>query len=76
MRPENTAVLVTAGPYRISRNPMYAGLLIAWGLWLGNALGLVLLPMLVAYLNRFQIEPEEKFGEAFIAYKRTVRRWI
>lgn len=84
MRPENAAVLVTTGPYRISRNPMYAGLLIALaglGLYLANALGFLLLPMLVAYLNRFQIGPEEavlaeKFGEAFEAYKRSVRRWL
>jgi protein-S-isoprenylcysteine O-methyltransferase Ste14 len=84
MRPENAAVLVATGPYRISRNPMYAGLLIAlggWALHLGNALGFVLLPLLVVYLNRFQIGPEEKalegkFGESFSAYKRRVRRWI
>jgi protein-S-isoprenylcysteine O-methyltransferase Ste14 len=84
MRPHNTTTLVTIGPYRVSRNPMYVGVLTvlgAWALFLGNMLGFLLLPLLVGYLNRFQIGPEErvlegKFGEAFIAYRRTVRRWI
>jgi protein-S-isoprenylcysteine O-methyltransferase Ste14 len=63
---------------------MYVGLLAvlaAWALHLGNALGFLLLPVLVAYLDRFQIGPEErvlekKFGATFVAYRRTVRRWI
>lgn len=84
MRPHQTSALVTRGPYRISRNPMYVSLLAvlaAWALHLGNALGFLLLPLLVAYLDRFQIGPEEKvlegkFGEAFAGYKRTVRRWL
>ncbi len=84
MRPENATTLVTTGPYRISRNPMYAGLVVAlggWGLHLGNALGFVLLPVLVVYLDWFQIWPEEAilaktFGEAFAAYCRKVRRWL
>ncbi|HEX8963646.1 MAG TPA: isoprenylcysteine carboxylmethyltransferase family protein [Rhodocyclaceae bacterium] len=84
MRPHDTATLVTTGPYRVSRNPMYVGVLAAlaaWALFLGSALGFVLLPLLVAYLNRFQIGPEErvlagKFGEEFVAYQRAVRRWI
>lgn len=84
MRPHKTTALVITGPYRISRNPMYVGVLAvlaAWALHLGNVLGFLLLPLLVAYLDRFQIGPEEivlegKFGEAFAAYRRRVRRWI
>jgi protein-S-isoprenylcysteine O-methyltransferase Ste14 len=84
MHPGNASALVTTGPYRYSRNPMYVGMLTAlaaWALYLGNTLGFLPLPALVAYLNRFQIGPEEralegKFGEAFGAYKRAVRRWV
>jgi protein-S-isoprenylcysteine O-methyltransferase Ste14 len=37
--------------------------------------------LFVTYLNRFQIRPEERaletiFGEAFIDYRRRVRRWL
>lgn len=84
MRPDKTSVLVTRGPYRFSRNPMYVGVLTvlaAWGLYLGNLLGFLLLPLLVAYLSRFQIGPEErvlegKFGAGFDAYRQSVRRWL
>ena len=63
---------------------MYAGLLcvLAGGaLALGNALALLAPAAFVAYMNRFQIRPEEralreKFGVAFDAYARAVRRWL
>ena len=48
---------------------------------LGNALALLAPAAFVAYMNRFQIRPEEralreKFGVAFDAYARAVRRWL
>lgn len=83
-RPHEASAFVCSGPYRLSRNPMYACLLIwllAWGVFLAEAVAFVLIPAFVAYLNRFQILPEErvlaeKFGPAFEAYKRNVRRWL
>ena len=39
--PSKASKLVSSGVYQYSRNPMYLGmllLLLAWGLWLGNAL--------------------------------------
>lgn len=83
-RAERTSALVTTGVYMRSRNPMYVGMLsvlAAWGVYLGNVLAFALLPLFVAYLNRFQIEPEErvlaeKFGDEFTAYRDAVRRWI
>jgi len=46
-----------------------------------NALALVLIPLFVAYMNRFQIRPEERalaslFPSEFAAYKAQVRRWL
>lgn len=84
IKPESSTTLVVRGVYRFTRNPMYLGflgLLAAWVVWLGNASGLLTLPAFVAYMNRFQIRPEEaalqkRFGEAFVAYTRRVRRWI
>jgi protein-S-isoprenylcysteine O-methyltransferase Ste14 len=84
MKPEAASTLVVDGVFRLSRNPIYLadlGLLLAWGLWLANVAAFVLLPLFVAYLNRFQIEPEERalearFGAAFAEYRGCVRRWL
>ena len=77
-------VLVTRGPFRISRNPMYLGLIF---LLLGVAFYFGTLPFFLATIAQFSILnfifipfEEEKmarqFGEAYAAYKHTVRRWI
>jgi protein-S-isoprenylcysteine O-methyltransferase Ste14 len=81
---DRASSLVATGIYRITRNPMYLGMLLAlsgWALYLGHAAGLLLLPAFVLYMNRYQIAPEErvlaaKFGESFAAYRRSVRRWV
>jgi protein-S-isoprenylcysteine O-methyltransferase Ste14 len=84
MHPEAASAIVTTGVYRLTRNPMYLGFLlalIAWTIFLGNV-ALALIPVLfVAYMNRFQITPEERalrarFGEPYAAYVRSVRRWL
>jgi protein-S-isoprenylcysteine O-methyltransferase Ste14 len=78
------ALVVTGGVYRISRNPMYLGFLLAlagWAVYLSNAAAAGLLPAFVAYMTQFQIKPEErallaKFGSEFAQYTSRVRRWI
>ena len=83
-RPEAASALVTSGLYRFSRNPMYLGLLLVltgWAVALAHPVALLFLPAFVAYMNRFQIDPEERalrqaFGPAFDAYARSVRRWL
>ena len=82
--PTAASTVVSGGVYRFSRNPMYLGFLLglaAWAIQLSNALAAALLPAFVAYMNRFQIEPEErilraKFGLAYSQYSAAVRRWI
>ena len=84
MKPDASSALVMSGIYRLTRNPMYLGillLLIGWGIFLSNALAFLVLPGFVLYMNRFQIEPEERalarlFGQAFVTYRSQVRRWI
>jgi protein-S-isoprenylcysteine O-methyltransferase Ste14 len=76
--------LVTHGVYRISRNPMYLGLLLtlcAWVIWLQNLLGLVLPPLFVLLINYLHIEPEERrlessFGTSYRNYLSQTRRWL
>lgn len=84
LTPEQSSTLVAVGIYRFSRNPMYLGFLLAllgWGVYLGNWAAALWLPVFVAYMNRFQIQPEERaltrlFGPQFEDYARSVRRWL
>jgi len=83
-RPHATSTLVTSGVYRFTRNPMYLGLMLAlagWGIYLANVWSLLLGFAFVPFMNRFQIEPEERalehtYGEEFRSYCRKVRRWL
>ncbi|MGS3138758.1 isoprenylcysteine carboxylmethyltransferase family protein [Aeromonas sanarellii] len=83
IRLDQSRVLVTRGVYRISRNPMYLGLL-CWTMALACYLGGMMVwlgPLLLwGWLTRFQILAEERalhrrFGEAYADYCRRVRRW-
>lgn len=82
--PSKASKLVTSGIYQFSRNPMYLGLLLAllaWGLWLGNAFNVLLAAGFVAYMNAFQIAPEEEallkmFDKEYRQYCTLVRRWF
>lgn len=84
LKPEKTAVLVADGIYRVTRNPMYVGmllLLVAWAVFLASPWALAGPLLFFAWIDRFQIAPEErvlerKFGTAFDAYRRRVRRWL
>ena len=82
--PERSRQLVTSGVYRFSRNPMYLGtwlVLLAFAAWRASPAAALVSLSFVVYLNRFQIRPEEqvllhRFGPAYEAYRRKVRRWI
>ena len=84
IKPSATTSLVTSGVYRYTRNPMYLGLsvtLMGWAVFLSNLLALLAVPLFVLYINRFQINPEERvlsslFGAEYAAYKEKVRRWL
>ena len=82
--PAAASSVVASDVYRVSRNPMYVGFLLAligWAIFLSHPLPFLLLPVFVAYMNRFQISPEEralsaKFGDEYDTYKQGVRRWL
>ena len=76
-------VLVTDGVYGWTRNPMYLGLALALAgvvVWRGSGAAVAPWPLFCAYLQRFQIRPEERdlaarFGPEFAAYRARVGRW-
>lgn len=76
--------LVTWGPYRFTRNPMYVGLTIGYlgeAILLGHFWPTVFLPVVWAYVNWVVIPVEEAklgevFGDAYAEYRRRVRRWV
>lgn len=84
LKPERSSSLVSAGIYRITRNPMYVGMvffLLAWAVHLSALLPLAGIVLFVVYITRFQIRPEERalqriFGDQFSAYCTRVRRWL
>ena len=84
LSPNKSSQIVSSGIYRLTRNPMYLGMaivLVGVTIWSGSPLGLLMVLVFALYITRFQIEPEErileaKFGEAFLEYKSTVKRWI
>ena len=84
MKPEFTTGLVTNGLYKISRNPMYLGMLIillGFGIYLGSLTPFLVLPAFYFVITEMQIKPEEKmlekkFGEEYLDYKTKVRRWL
>jgi len=84
LRPETSSKLIITGIYKITRNPMYLGMAIiltGWAVYLSNLILLVWVVVFIAYITRFQIQPEERaldklFGEEFASYKQSVRRWL
>ena len=83
-RPYKTSNLVISGIYKITRNPMYLGMLfliMAYAIYNNNVMGCIIIPIFIFYINKFQIEPEEiemrkKFGESFENYCKKVNRWL
>jgi protein-S-isoprenylcysteine O-methyltransferase Ste14 len=77
-------ILITSGPYRFSRNPLYLGgnVFIFFGaaLLLGSPTGLFItaihLPFVDLFIRREEKQLEKDFGEQWISYKKQVRRWI
>ena len=79
-----TTALVTEGPYRYSRNPIYLALTLgsAGVAFAANSLwALLLLVAAIAFVRYGVIAREEryleqKFGQEYLRYKASVRRWL
>ena len=82
--PSKASSLVTSGVYRITRNPMYVGLvflLTGWAIALASPVLLAAPFVFALYISHFQIQPEERaltaiFGNAYRDYRTKVRRWL
>jgi protein-S-isoprenylcysteine O-methyltransferase Ste14 len=81
---QETRAIIAEGPYRVSRNPLYLGLLaldVGLALLAPTVWGLVLVPAAVLLLLWGAILPEEhflheRFGATYDDYRRRVRRWF
>ena len=81
---KNVNRLVTSGIFKISRNPMYLGMILI--VLSSTVFYLNIYPIFTPFIfyfwiNRFQIKREEKFltekfGEEYLLYKTRTRRWI
>ena len=85
IRPDQAAsVLVTTGPFRFSRNPMYLSLAILQlgvGIWMNSVWVVVSLIPVLAWITSAVIAREEqylarRFGPSYAEYRSRVRRWL
>ena len=81
---EKVSSFVEQGAFKVTRNPMYLGLLLLLVFefaWLENGAMFLAIIGFVVYMNRFQIVPEERFlerrfGSSYVEYRQRVRRWL
>jgi protein-S-isoprenylcysteine O-methyltransferase Ste14 len=82
LSPQQT--LITSGPYRFSRNPLYLGgnVFIFFGasLVVGSPSALLVttihIPLVDLFIRREEKQLERTFGEEWLRYKERVRRWL
>jgi protein-S-isoprenylcysteine O-methyltransferase Ste14 len=81
---EVSTELVTSGVFRISRHPMYLGMVLVLGgiaLLLGSLTPWLIFPVFMAAMELLFIRVEENmltstFGDAYLQYKAQVRKWL
>lgn len=80
----STSLIVDQGVYRLTRNPMYVGMCIAYiGLTLiaNSVWPAVAWPFALLVVDRYVMRREERYlsaklGEPYEQYRRRVRRWL
>jgi len=79
-----TSAIIDTGPFALTRNPVYVAMTILYigiTLIINTIWPLLLLPFVLALMQRGVIEREErylerKFGDEYLTYKSRVRRWL
>mgnify|MGYP002361615100 CR=1 FL=1 len=82
--PAKTSRIVTGGPFRFTRNPMYLGMALMLGgeaAWYASPPGALLAAIFCLYITELQIKPEERmllerFGQEYADFMARVRRWL
>lgn len=80
----STTTVISEGPFRLTRNPLYLSVLMLYAgiaILVNEVWMLCLLPVMLVALDRGAVKHEEeylerKFGDQYLEYKRSVRRWI
>jgi protein-S-isoprenylcysteine O-methyltransferase Ste14 len=81
---EVSSALIITGVFRLCRHPMYLGMvfiLTGVALLLGSLSPFIIIPVFAILVDRVFISAEEnmlqsRFGDEWIRYKSTVRRWL
>ena len=81
---EKSAKLIRTGPYRVTRNPMYISLLLAYtgeAGFLVHVWPVIFLPLIFSYVNFIVIPVEEErlkadYGEDYLKFCEEVPRWL
>jgi protein-S-isoprenylcysteine O-methyltransferase Ste14 len=85
IEPHHTpGTLIVEGPYRLSRNPIYLGMVLILSgqvIWFGALSPAILIPIFLLVLSRRFVLPEEAalieaFGDEARAYLSATRRWL
>jgi protein-S-isoprenylcysteine O-methyltransferase Ste14 len=79
-----TTAIVASGPYRLTRNPIYLGMVLGLiglaiafdSLWILAALVLFYLVIRYGVIGREEAYLERTFGDVYLGYKSRVRRWL
>jgi protein-S-isoprenylcysteine O-methyltransferase Ste14 len=81
---ESSTALVTTGVFRISRHPMYLGMvliLLGIAILMGSLTPLFVITIFGTLIELVFVRTEERmleeqFGPTWVAYKKKVRKWI
>src|SRR5262245_9231144 len=81
---DRSTVLVEDGLFRLSRNPMYLGMVVLLSgvaICLGSIVPWIVIPIFIAVIQQRFIRFEEskmeaEFGPEYAAYRNRVRRWL